>query len=495
MTVPVNRTVELFDNIVAGVPIVCNWSLFFKTDVHVYFGLARDEAIQNVDFTVLLNAPSYTSFTVTPTTALLAKINALIALNPDETNYIEVRRTLPLTSTMSTATARSSENVAREFDQTAMRLQQQAEQLARTFYVTELNVPEDYDYYLPEWVPGRALSWHPTEKRLINSVQDVNNDPTSQALLARDQAVAAAASADADAIQVAADRAAVEAIAGSGVGLPAGGILGDILTKTGPNPTDRAWQAPSGSTAAATAAYADGGVPVDGDWIAGNNVGDNAGQKWTFLNLLRYIRNAIQPAGTLWIGLRSAIPAGYVASGGTIGNAGSGATTRANADCVDLFEVMWNLDILDTPIFTSAGAPSVRGASAAADFAALKRIQTPEIRAESLRFWDNGRGVDAARRLGSAQAEMIGPHGHPLAMNAMPDHSHVLTAHGVSRRGANGTNTGSNFYGSSGDSTSGGVASKATNAISAGTPTGTATNNTGTENRVRNVAFLGAYKL
>ena len=63
---------------------------------------------------------------------------------------------------------------------------------------------------------------------------------------------------------------------------------------------------------------------------------------------------------------------------GTIGDATSGATTRANADTEDLFTLLWNnVTNAYCPVFTSAGVISTRGVSAALDFAAHKRIQLP----------------------------------------------------------------------------------------------------------------------
>lgn len=63
---------------------------------------------------------------------------------------------------------------------------------------------------------------------------------------------------------------------------------------------------------------------------------------------------------------------------GTIGDGTSGGTTRANADTQDLFELLWgNVTNANCPIFDSSGVISTRGASAAADFAAHKRLQLP----------------------------------------------------------------------------------------------------------------------
>lgn len=69
-----------------------------------------------------------------------------------------------------------------------------------------------------------------------------------------------------------------------------------------------------------------------------------------------------------------------VPNGGTIGSAASGATSRANADTADLFAFYWRLtNNTDYPIQDSAGSASTRGASAAADFAANKRLPLPNI--------------------------------------------------------------------------------------------------------------------
>lgn len=78
--------------------------------------------------------------------------------------------------------------------------------------------------------------------------------------------------------------------------------------------------------------------------------------------------------------LKTTADNGWVLSNdGTIGNASSSATTRANADTASLFEFLWNT-------FSDAIAPvsSGRGASAAADFAANKTIQLLRIAGRAL---------------------------------------------------------------------------------------------------------------
>lgn len=67
-------------------------------------------------------------------------------------------------------------------------------------------------------------------------------------------------------------------------------------------------------------------------------------------------------------------------TGGSVGNAASGATLRANSDASALFAVIWN-NVPDeqAPIYDSGGTQTARGASAAADFAAGKRLMIPPM--------------------------------------------------------------------------------------------------------------------
>lgn len=96
------------------------------------------------------------------------------------------------------------------------------------------------------------------------------------------------------------------------------------------------------------------------------------------LKAIQKIVRQSQPTGMRVGFIGTVAPAGWVlASGRTIGNAASGATERANADTQDLFNLIWPLPADEFPIQTSAGAASVRGASAAADWAANKRLALP----------------------------------------------------------------------------------------------------------------------
>lgn len=84
---------------------------------------------------------------------------------------------------------------------------------------------------------------------------------------------------------------------------------------------------------------------------------------------------------------------------GTIGNASSGGSTRANADTAALFAMLWAISVTYVAIFNSDGTPSTRGANAAADYAANKRIALPKALGRVLAASGTGSGL-SARSLG-----------------------------------------------------------------------------------------------
>lgn len=87
-------------------------------------------------------------------------------------------------------------------------------------------------------------------------------------------------------------------------------------------------------------------------------------------------QSAIFTSGDMKMTLASSAPTDWLLmNGGTIGDASSSGTARANADTVDLFTFLWN-NLANAQAAVSGG----RGASAAADFAAHKRITLPDMR-------------------------------------------------------------------------------------------------------------------
>lgn len=187
---------------------------------------------------------------------------------------------------------------------------------------------------------------------------------------------------------------------------------------------------PGGSDIVTTAGDTCVATPMSGGWVVSQYHRANAAD--------------LVPAGTVIHVARSSAPTGYLkANGGTIGSASSGGTSRANADTLSLFTVLWN-DFSNTvlPIQDSSGAATTRGASAAADFAANKRLPLPDLRAEFIRGLDDGRGIDSGRALGSAQTDLLKSHTHSVSSSATV----LLTNGGVGY----GVNSGSTETGSAG---------------------------------------------
>jgi microcystin-dependent protein len=103
--------------------------------------------------------------------------------------------------------------------------------------------------------------------------------------------------------------------------------------------------------------------------------------------------------------LKTVADAGWVMmNDGTIGDASSGATTRANTDTQALFTLLWaNVSNGNCPV--SSG----RGASAAADFAAHKTIALPKMLGRALASAGAGSGLTSR-----ALAQTVGEETHTL---------------------------------------------------------------------------------
>lgn len=136
-----------------------------------------------------------------------------------------------------------------------------------------------------------------------------------------------------------------------------------------------------------------------------------------------------EPVGSTKFHTGSTAPYDWVEeNGGTIGNTASGATTRANTDTAALFAHLWNNYSNSVLIIQdSSGSNTTRGASAAADFAANKRMPLFDMRGEFARGWDNSRGVDSGRALGSSQSSANLSHSHSASSDSTGAHSHTGT--------------------------------------------------------------------
>ena len=103
---------------------------------------------------------------------------------------------------------------------------------------------------------------------------------------------------------------------------------------------------------------------------------------------------------------------------GTIGDATSGATTRANADCLALFTTLW------TENATNYAVTPSRGVSAAADWAAHKRIAIPKTRSRVIGGATSGvGGAGLTQRVNGA---LVGEESHQLTVAELASHGHTV---------------------------------------------------------------------
>lgn len=132
------------------------------------------------------------------------------------------------------------------------------------------------------------------------------------------------------------------------------------------------------------------------------------------------------------------------ADGKTIGNASSGATSRAHADTKALFVKLWN-SMANAQAPVSGG----RGASADADFDAGKTIALPDLRGRVLAGKDDMGGTAASRVTlagagiaGTTLGAAGGAETHLLtaAQSGLPSHAHTVgTTSSYSNGNAPGT--------------------------------------------------------
>ncbi|KYK44897.1 hypothetical protein A1D31_11815 [Bradyrhizobium liaoningense] len=125
-----------------------------------------------------------------------------------------------------------------------------------------------------------------------------------------------------------------------------------------------------------------------------------------------------------------------VANSGTIGNALSGSSNRANADCANLFAWHWNnFSNTQCPVFDSSGNPVSRGVNAAADFAANRCIRTIDMRGVAMLGMDNMgtllstyyAGVPVVFGNAQTAGSIIGESLHTLTIAELAAHSHGVT--------------------------------------------------------------------
>lgn len=151
--------------------------------------------------------------------------------------------------------------------------------------------------------------------------------------------------------------------------------------------------------------------------------------------------------GDVKYSIRTTPETGWILSstGKTIGNGSSGATNRANADCHDLFVLIWN-NFPTAQLYRNTGESDVvsagdmanRASNAEIDWAANARIRIPEFNRRLLAAtgipYSNTTGFTAltSKALGSVAGEET----HILTVSEMPAHTHGV----IPYSGNTGTN-------------------------------------------------------
>lgn len=166
-------------------------------------------------------------------------------------------------------------------------------------------------------------------------------------------------------------------------------------------------------------------------------------------NLESNLLVALQPTGLCQTYVGDTAPTGWVlCDGGTIGNATSGGTTRANADTEPLFTVIYNA-MADAQAPVSGG----RTTGAAADYALNKTITIPDLKGAVPFGFSNG--TTNFDPLGASGGE----EDHTLIIDEMPAHDHDSSFNSAAppRSGGGTTGGGANSTQTS-TSTGGGLA-------------------------------------
>lgn len=209
------------------------------------------------------------------------------------------------------------------------------------------------------------------------------------------------------------------------------------------------WQSAGGlvtydaTFATATGGYPKGAIVLSSDLsgrinfsTADNNTSDPDGAtptNWMSGDLI----TGLDSTGEFrWRPTEETLPGWVKANKLTIGNASSNATGRANADAYRLFKWHWsNFSNTQCQVYTSAGAPTTRGASADADWSANKSIETVDMRGTNPIGMDTMGGA-ATTRLASVPAvsgsaavagSVLGENLHTLLQAETPSHSHSGT--------------------------------------------------------------------
>lgn len=139
-------------------------------------------------------------------------------------------------------------------------------------------------------------------------------------------------------------------------------------------------------------------------------------------------RSAAAATGYAQLTLQTVADRGWIlANDGTIGNAASGATTRANFDCYELFSLLWtNVSNTYAPLYDSAGAAVARGATGDADWNANCRLGLTRMLGRALAIAGPYAGSGLTLR---SLGQYLGEEAHTQALGELVPHMHTITTY------------------------------------------------------------------
>lgn len=199
--------------------------------------------------------------------------------------------------------------------------------------------------------------------------------------------------------------------------------------------------------------------------LSGQVYVSNGAGSGSWVDASSIITNVAFTTGDVKVTLKNTADTGWIlGAAGTIGDGSSSATIRANADTSALFQLIWN-NWIDTYAPVSGG----RGASAAADFAAHKRITLPDMWGRAMGIAGQGTGL-TNRPYGIP----VGTETHTIATTNLPPYTPSGTVSQALTVAFNGANLSS--VGGGGNSiTTGGFSATGTAPLNAATVGGTLT--------------------
>lgn len=412
-----------FLNVIANVGIAVNIKAFGPDTVSVTYCDAAITAGSGVDYILALDPDTFL-ITVTPLQPMIDKINAQILLDPTDINIMTVTRELPLTSDLDATDAFFRQKIADNFDKFMMVIQQvlggaeaatklindaiQASATVELFQSLYLGAQGVFPATDNDGKPLIAGAWF---YYTVNNLTYIYSGTAWQLLSAYMRTYTTVA------LIRAADPSGL--IEGDLIYLRTSNAIGDFYQHTLINPG------------------ADDGAKI--------LLSATAGHWYTRQSSSQYVpatTTQLVFAGATMFQLSTVVPAGWLECNGQVVSRTSFPALFSHANTSG--------NIVSDATWLAGTNHSTDGKFSTGDGSTTFRI--PQLQGMFPRGWDNGRGVDTGRTIGSGQLDQFQDHGHavsaPVAATgispgAAPNAAALVTATstGNSNSGRAGTET------------------------------------------------------